>query len=116
MNKVLDAYKKLNYLHRYILFVLLYFLNSFITKNYESADLGFLATFGGVILAPLMLIVMYLFGSILYFRKIWSLSRLTFKEWIKDFHSSSLWLALIFYDLSLLYLFIMLFTGGFENY
>ena len=103
---------KMNYINRYIVFIILYFMCDFIGGSYEYASLGFLATFGGVILAPMMFIAMYFFASILVF---WVNVRhvdLGFKTWIKEWHSFNLSIGTLFYDIVLLLLVVMLFTGG----
>ena len=111
MNKILDfRNRKLNYFNRYIIFVILYFIGDLIGGSYKTGSIGL--PVGGLILAPITLLVSYVFalaiGIWIKFRFI----RTGFKNWIYALHNFTSNLALLFYDFVLLYLFFTLFTGG----
>lgn len=108
-------HSKINYKHRYILVIVLYFLNDLISQNYQTADLGFIATFGGIILGPLMFLTFYLLGGVIMFTKSLSYASLGFKGWIAQWHKYNISIAKVFFDILLVGMFIMLFTGGWSN-
>ena len=103
--------KKLNYLNRYILFAILYFLNTMIW-GYGDASLGNLASLGGLIMSPIMLVVIYCLTLILTFWATLSFINTGFEKWLSEWHKITLPLALIFYDILLIYLIFSLFIKG----
>ena len=103
---------RMNYLNRYLAFVILYFINDLITGNYETGSLGFIATFGGIIFAPLMFILMYFFAGAIGFWVNLSYINSGFNNWLKEWHSFNMSLGTFFYDIWLVILVYSLFTGG----
>lgn len=106
--------KKLNYLNRYISFVILYFINSMIW-GYGEASLGHLASLGGIILSPIMFAVIYSLTLILTFWLTLSFINIGIKKWLNEWHNRTLPIALFFYDISLIYLILSLFIEGLFN-
>ena len=106
--------KKLNYLNRYILFAILYFLNTMIWC-YGDASLGNFASLGGLIISPILFAVIYCLSLILTFWSVLSFINTGFKKWLTEWHKITLPLALLFYDISIIYLIFSLFIKDLFN-
>ena len=102
------------YLLRYLIGVLLYFLNSFFIWGYGDAELGIFATLGGVIMSPIMYAFGFFFGMILSFLVNLGYTSQGAKVWLIEWNKSGMLLALIFYDLSILYMLYSLLTGSWQ--
>ena len=114
VNNMYNPKNRFYYLLRYLLFVLLYFLNSFIW-GYGDAELGIFSTLGGIIMSPMMYAICYVFGMILSFLVNLGYTSQGAKVWLMEWNKSGMLLALIFYDLSILYMSYSLLTGNWQS-
>ena len=111
MKRILDFRKhKMNYLNRYVFFVVLYLISDLIGGSYKTGSLGL--PIGGIIIAPLTLLISYFFAAGIGFWVNIGFIDSGFKTWLKEWHNFSLNLSLWFYDFTLLFLFYTLFDGG----
>ena len=114
VNNMYNPKNRFYYLLRYLLFVLLYFLNSFIW-GYGDAELGIFSTLGGIIMSPMMYAICYVFGMILSFLVNLGYTSQGAKVWLMEWNKSGMLLALIFYDLSIFYMSYSLLTGNWQS-
>ena len=117
---------KLNYINRYIAFILLYSFIDFAAELDNTSltviSAALKSVFGGVVLAPMMFLLLYFCASIfnLWFKYIlwWSnyQAKITmfsdFKNWIKEFHNYNISLALILADICLVMFILCYFMFG----
>ena len=108
MNIINRIREKLNFINRYVIYVIFSLIYNLVI-GYDNAELGVFAIFGGLVLAPLSLLVFYFFGLILTF--IISTTEKTFKSFLIVWHKSALNIALIIYDLLLLVFPVMILTS-----
>jgi hypothetical protein len=111
INKILNFRKhKMNYLNRYIIYVVLYLISDLIGGSYKTGSIGL--PIGGIFLAPLTLLISYFFAALIGFWVFIGFISDGFKVWLKKWHDFSLNLSLWFYDFALLFLFYTLLNGG----
>ena len=106
--KLLQIRDKLTYVHRFIIYGIIYLISNLINGIDQEASLGMLQIFGGFLMGPLLLITFYLLLLI----PLAVLSVFSGNTKLKGLHKTNLNLSTVIFDLSAVYLFASIFIPG----
>ena len=106
--KLLQIRDKLTYVHRFIIYGIIYLISNLINGIDQEASLGILQIFGGFLMSPLLLITFYLTLLI----PLTILNILMGNTKLKGLHKINLTLSTVIFDLSAVYLFASIFIPG----
>ena len=106
--KFLQIRDNLTYIHRFIIYGIIYLISNLINGVDQEASLGILQIFGGFLMGPLLLITFYLLLLI----PLAVLSVFSGNTKLKGLHKTNLNLSTVIFDLSAIYLFASIFIPG----